>query len=242
MDSDDLVAPQSLAWADEELKRNPSLKVIRYYCRRVDENVDAKKLLTENYAPALPQAPTAFSLFVKRKHLLDNNISFNQKMAYGEDTLWVFEVNFLAGDSNVVDGGKVNYFYRKREGSAMQTSNPETKRKHLQSMEVMLDVYEQMLAKRQNSLTEAQKQHLRKRIDWSVQNVLFDSLRALSGADRKELFARVACKQHSLNWGRLSTRYGLNNLLVNLFGLPLKYKAYYNMIGRIISLKSREEN
>lgn len=235
VDSDDLVAPQSLVWADEEFKRNPNLKVLRYYNRRVDEKANIAKLLLETYPPALAQAPTAISLIVRRQHLLENNISFNQSMTYGEDTLWVFEVNFLAGDNYVADGGKVNYFYRKRAGSAMQMRNAETKLKHLQSMEEMLNVYEQILSERQNCLTEAQKQHLCKRIDWSVQNVLFDSLRALPYTERKELFDRLAYKQHSLNWGRLSTKYGLNNFLVNLVGLPLKYKPYYHLMGLIFS-------
>lgn len=235
VDPDDLIAPQSLAWADEKLKRNPNLKVIRYYRHLVEENVDASKLLSQIYTPETPQAPTAISLIVDRNHLMENNITFNQVMAYGEDTLWVFLVKFLTGDENIGDGGKVNYFYRVRKGSAMQTRNAESKRKHLKSMETMLGEYERILNERGSLLGDAKRWHLQTRIDWSVQNVLFDSLIVLPKAERKELFDKTAYKQRSLNWGRLSTRYGLSNLLVDIIGLPLKYKPYYTLMGWLIS-------
>lgn len=236
VDPDDLIASESLFWATEILKQKPYLKSIRYYNLRIAENIDPIKLLSKVHAPKTPQAPTAFSLIVNRKHLMDNNITFNQSMSYGEDTLWVFNVNFLAGNEYVADGGKVNYFYRVREGSAMQTRNTDSRIKHLKSMETMLTEYERILIERESQLTGAQIRHLRKRIDWSVQNVLFDSLQTLQKAEQRELFNRVAYKQYTLNWGRLSTRYGIKPLLVNIIGLPLKYKIYYNIIGGLMSL------
>lgn len=157
-------------------------------------------------------------------------------MAYGEDTLWVFDVNFLAGDECVGNCNKVNYYYRVRQGSAMQTRTADSKVKHMQSMETMLGVYERMLLDRGDILTEAQRKHLRKRIDWSVQNVLFDSLIATSYNEQRELFNRVAHRQHAVNWGRLSIRFGMKNFIVNLIGLPLKYRLYYSFLARLFSM------
>ncbi len=232
---DDMVAPQSLAWADDELKKNPQLKVIRYYNRRVPENIDSRELLNQQYTPELPQTATAYSLIVNRKHLMDNCISFNPKMAYGEDTLWVFEVNFLAGDDCVGDGGKVNYFYRIRQGSAMRSRNAQARERHLSSMEAMLGVYEQILSEKRDLLTEKQQKHLQKRIDWSVQNVLFDALIGTTREEQGLIYGRVANRQQSLNWGKISPRYGIKNLIVNLVGLPLKYQPYYRVMGWIFS-------
>lgn len=239
VDSDDIIAPQSLEWAESELKKNPQLKVLRYYNRRIPELVDAYELLRKQYTPVLPQTATAFSLIVNREYLMANNIIFNKSMAYGEDTLWVFEVNFLAEDEYICDGGHVNYFYRIRNGSAMQTRNAESKQKHLTSMETMLMEYEKILAEKRNHLTATQKNHLLKRIDWSVQNVLFDSLMVLPKDERQSVFNRVAHRQKSINWGRLSPGYGLKNLLLNLLGLPLKYKSYYALMGWLFSLVKR---
>lgn len=231
VDSDDIVATESLEWANTEIRKNPLVKIIRYYHLRVPENVDRETLLKKQYTPNVPQSTTAFSYIVKRKHLQDNGITFNESMSYGEDTLWTFEVNFLAGEENVCDGGRVNYFYRVREGSAMQTRNAKTKLKHLSSMETMLDVYERILREKENILTPVQKCNLRKRIDWSVQNVLFDSLLILPNDEQRNVFERVAYKQNALNWDKLSVHHGSKNLLINLIGLPLKYRIYFNLMG-----------
>lgn len=123
-------------------------------------------------------------------------------MFYGEDTLWAFEVNFLAGKEYVCDGGQVNYFYRVREGSTMQTRNAKTKLKHLSSMETMPGFYERILLEKENILTPAQKYNLHKRIDWSVQNVLFDSLLILPNDEQRNVFERVAHRQNALNWDK----------------------------------------
>lgn len=118
----------------------------------------------------------------------------------------------------------------------MRTRNNESKRKHLTSMKTMLGVYETMLREKGDLLSLGQRCHLQKRVDWSVQNILFDSLLILSKDEQQDLYRYVAKKQKSLNWGKLSIHYGLKNFMVNLIGLPLKYRLYYALIGRVLDL------
>lgn len=92
-----------------------------------------------------------------------------------------------------------------------------------------------MIIDRADNLTPDQLHHLEKRIDWSVQNVLFDSLLVKSKDERRSVYRHVAHRQKSLNWDKLSLRYGKNNFIVNCIGLPLKYKPYYNFMAWLFS-------
>lgn len=121
------------------------------------------------------KASTAVNYVISRMYLLNHKILFDNTIAYGEDTLWVFWINFFHGHfTYCLDP---IYFYRQRVGSAMHSKSEDRHLKHLNSMMAMLQAYQKALTHYGDSLSAVEQNHLQHRIYWSVQNILFDAIR-----------------------------------------------------------------
>lgn len=81
----------------------------------------------------------------KRAYLLENGISFNIKLNYGEDYLWAFQTKYRK-HSSIFTRAPL-YIYRKRQGSAMNSLNLEKNKKHMQDMIELYKIYNQEIVR-----------------------------------------------------------------------------------------------
>lgn len=218
---------------------NTSCAILSIKRRNVNEKQaysadDIIKLQNED----LPQngVNTAFNYIVSREYLIKNNIGFKEGMSYGEDTLWCFHVNFY-NTLPVLHINQSLYFYRLRMGSAMRTKGIEMKKKHLESMRMMLETYQNIY--KSSSITNEQRQHIKARIDWTVQNVCFDAVRL----GKKECDSVInnlrVCGfyPYSFNRNRYSLKYGIKNFIINILACPLKFSWYLKFANFILGKK-----
>lgn len=179
------------------------------------------------------KASTAVNYVISRMYLLNHKILFDNTIAYGEDTLWVFWINFFHGHfTYCVDP---IYFYRQRVGSAMHSKSEDRHLKHLNSMMAMLQAYQKALTHYGESLSAVEQNHLQYRIYWSVQNILFDAIR-VDESIRKDILKRLISDKlypYPILWNRLSLKYGFKNIIINLLCLFFPYKWYYNIVSYI---------
>lgn len=183
------------------------------------------------------KASTAVNYVISRMYLLNHKILFDNTIAYGEDTLWVFWINFFHGHfTYCLDP---IYFYRQRVGSAMHSKSEDRHLKHLNSMMAMLQAYQKALTHYGDSLSAVEQNHLQHRIYWSVQNILFDAIR-IDKKSRHDLLNNLIKEglyPYPILWGRLSLNYGINNLLINIFCLLFPYKWYYQLVSDLLGSK-----
>lgn len=198
---------------------------------------DKKNTTSLHIVPTYHTASVAWNYIVSSSYLKKNKIKFDTSMAYGEDTLWVFWINFFHGHfTYCID--KL-YFYRQRVGSAMHSKSEDRHLKHLNSMMAMLQTYQNALTHYGNSLSVVEQNHLQHRIYWSVQNILFDAIR-IDKRSRHELLnnlIREGLYPYPILWGHLSFKYGINNLLINIFCLLFPYKLYYQLVSDLLGSK-----
>lgn len=177
---------------------------------------------------------TAINLIVRRDYLEKHKISFDTSLRYGEDTLWVFWVMFFKPRIKYV--ANAIYKYRIHPSSAMHTQRTSEKTKRqMDSAMGMTMTYDKALADYKHLLDENEVTHLINRRNWSTQNVLMYAL--ISGKEaRKEALKQLKEKgfyPYPILWNRLSVKFGLKNLVINLFCLPFPIKPLYHLLGRI---------
>jgi glycosyltransferase len=178
------------------------------------------------------RASTAVDYIVSRDYLIRHKIRFDRSITYGEDTLWVFWLHFFKGVFRNLSN--CFYFYRQRPGSAVHSTAKDRHVKHLKSMQAMLATYQRALNEYGDRLSEAERSHLKHRIYWSIQNVLFDALHA-APEERSHILNELTTTgfyPYPVLWGRLSLKYGWKNLAMNLISLFFPFKSYYLSICR----------
>ena len=183
---------------------------LRVESRTINDNTqfinDIKITTSLHIVPAYHTASVAWNYIVSSSYLKKNKIEFDTSMAYGEDTLWVFWINFFHGHfTYCID--KL-YFYRQRVGSAMHSKSEDRHLKHLNSMMAMLQAYQKALTHYGDSLSAVEQNHLQYRIYWSVQNILFDAIR-INKSTRKNILKKLISDKlypYPILWNRLSLK------------------------------------
>lgn len=179
---------------------------------------------------------TAVDFIISSGFLKKNKILFDTSISYGEDTLWVFWVNFFPGKIHYLTN--IVYRYRQRSGSAMHIYDDARNLKHLKSMQVMLKAYNRALSEYGDELSIEMSTHLRYRAYWSVQNILFDAL-YLRSAEREMIVNELINDgnyPYPVLWDRIELKDGIKNFIVNLIALPFPFRWYYRAIGGFYSL------
>jgi hypothetical protein len=182
---------------------------------------------------------TAVNLIVKRKYLLEHDINFDSNLGYGEDIMWVFWVYLFEGPHREISN--VFYYYRQQSGSVMHNMNH---KKHLDNMYKMILSFQDALNKYGDHLPEHKCKEIKTRIEWSVQNVLFDAMRLEKPIRKQTLQTLIAdgLYPYPILWSRLSVHYGIKNLLTTLAGLFIPCKLYYYTMGCIFDIIRRLKN
>lgn len=111
----------------------------------------------------------------RRQYLIDNGIIYNKDLAYGEDYLWAFQVNYrkhigLETKSEI-------YYYRQRQGSAMHTKSEEKKRRHQKDLWTLAKIYcEEYERCKKESLPKSVLKEVNRRIRLCTQSVILDAI------------------------------------------------------------------
>lgn len=243
IDSDDFIAPNSLVLITHILdcKKYDIVSIKRKTVQEQQKYTREEVLSLQKQVMRQKGANTAINYIVKRKYLLDNEIYFNEKMAYGEDHLWCFWINFFIS-MEIPRISETIYFYRLRSGSAMHDISTAAKDRHFQSMMVMLGDYRKTLNRYENKYDEVKISNLRHRISWTVDNVLMDAVR-MPQQRCHEIYRQLNSQgliNYKLNYNRLSLNSGFKGFLISLISLPIRIKPYYillNFIFRKLKLK-----
>ena len=132
IDSDDYIKNNILSSIYQTILDQGTIG-LRVESRTINDNTqfinDIKITTSLHIVPAYHTASVAWNYIVSSSYLKKNKIEFDTSMAYGEDTLWVFWINFFHGHfTYCID--KL-YFYRQRVGSAMHSKSEDRHLKHL---------------------------------------------------------------------------------------------------------------
>lgn len=174
---------------------------------------------------------------VSRKFLQNHAITFEPGISHQEDTLWMFWIDFFKAKS--IYTAKQIYAYRIRANSAMHNRSKENRLKYFKGMLAMLQAYQKALTHYGDSLSVIEQNHLQHRIYWSVQNILFNAIR-IDKRSRHDLLNNLIKEglyPYPILWRRLSLKYGINNLLINIFCLLFPYKWYYQLVSGLLGSK-----
>lgn len=107
------------------------------------------------------------------------------------------------------------------------------KAEHFKCTLILLDEYRLFRKNHGDKLPEKNLRHLNECIHWSTANVLQD---ALTIDKQTALSTLTHVKEdglypYPLLWRRLTLKYGIRCLIVNLMNLPLKYEVYYHFMA-----------
>lgn len=162
----------------------------------------------------------AFSTIVKRTILIENQITFCEELAYGEDYLWSFLVNLFAEEKIFVSE---IYGYRKSLNSAMRTSNKEKVVRRCQDMITLAEQY-RIIGNRYDI-------DVKKRVSMSIQSILFDSI--FFQLDRKCVKGFLTDMKgkklypYSIMWEHIIPNTSLSHTLINYFTLLLPIEPVF---------------
>lgn len=124
----------------------------------------------------------------RRQYLIDNDITYHHELAYGEDYLWAFQVNYRKHIGLETDA-KI-YFYRQRQGSAMRGKSTGKQIRHKNDMYKLALIYKQEYCRCQKEgLPKKVLKEIKNRIHLCVQSVVLDLVKLSSS--KEELKAEL---------------------------------------------------
>lgn len=241
VDSDDFIKENVLLNLIIFMDKNPSDCYTPDFCN-VDERTDLqqlagsttkfKRIEHSQWRQGRHYSYTWLHI-ISRKFLLSHNIKFKVGVTHQEDTLWVFWLNIFKCTYCYTD--EIIYAYRQRATSAMHNWD---KQDYLDSMIALTDTYKDVLDKFCDKLSLDECDKIKIRIQQSVQNELFCSMLMDKQVRMQILQTLIAdgLYPYPILWSRLSVRYGIKNLLINLVGLFIPCKLYYYSMGYIFDI------
>ena len=142
VDPDDYIAPNCLGKLVSALdENNADLITFDYF------NVEEESSFKEVKASEIKIEPQVgyrakgggWQYICRRQYLIDNAIIYNKDLAYGEDYLWAFQINYrkhvgLETKSEV-------YYYRQRQGSAMHSKTEQRKKRYIEDLQKLALIY-----------------------------------------------------------------------------------------------------
>jgi glycosyltransferase involved in cell wall biosynthesis len=241
VDSDDFIKENVLDSLIQFMDKNPCDCYMLDFCK-VNESVEQNKFVydTEEFHridSSQWQQGRRYNYtwirIISRDFLQSNEIKFNVDVTHQEDTLWVFWLSINHCSYCYTD--QVVYAYRQRLTSAMHQVNHND---YFNSMIALTNTYKEALDKYQDKITASEQRHIKLRLYWSTQNVLFFAMRMTKPIRKQTLQTLIAdgLYPYPILWSRLSVHYGIKNLLINLIGLFIPCKYYYYFMGYIFDI------
>lgn len=120
----------------------------------------------------------------RRAYLEEHKIAFNGNLAYGEDYLWAFQINYRK-HIGLVTSAPI-YHYRQRAGSAMHSRSREKQLRHMNDMHRLALIYgEEYKRCQREELPKCILKEVKRRQALCIQSVLLDAVQFYK--DKKEL-------------------------------------------------------
>lgn len=246
IDGDDYIEPNVLGGL-YKYAESQNLDILNFSFNHVPDKTvysESIKMHSEKeFKPVLgdiAEQMVAANSFSRLEYIKSHNIFFKLGMRYGEDTMWAFRM--LLYDPKVKKIFNKIYNYRVRQGSSLHTKSPKAYQYWLDSMIMMLEIYNDLLDGDLENLSNKKIENIKQRRNWSIQNVLFGALR-LGENKRFEILAYLESNKqypYPILWNKISFKYGFKNFIVNLISLFFPIKSYYLFLGKVYdTLKNR---
>lgn len=195
---------------------------------------DIPQIDTINQKKSPPKA-SGCQYIARRDFLIQNQISFCEKLQYGEDYLWALRV-WLCGNSAVETSEKI-YFYRTRNNSAMSEKSREKTLRHIYSMINLAEEYRMLLSE---DWTKEKRREIEKRIPECTQAVLWDlALTNIGGVEECEIMNIMKQKQlypYKIQWKKLKPSDGFSHTMMNYASLLFPKEWYYFTVKKCVRM------
>lgn len=185
---------------------------------------------------------SACQYICRRAYLEEHNISFNGDLAYGEDYLWAFQINYRR-HVGLMTSAKI-YHYRQRTGSAMHSRNKEKQLRHMNDMHRLALIYgEEYKRCEEEELPKSILKEIKRRQALCIQSALLDAVRFYKS--KKELLDLLEeMKSEKLYpykwlWWHLFSSKIMCPVRVRILVLPFPMKRYVCFLNWLYRKKSK---
>ncbi|MBR1983308.1 MAG: glycosyltransferase family 2 protein [Clostridia bacterium] len=179
IDPDDYIAPNCLGKILSSLEeKNADLITFDYFNVEEDSkfNPEKKTEIEIKEQVGYSSKGGVWQYVVKRQYLLDNDIKYNTDLAYGEDYLWAFQINYRKHVG--LETNAEIYYYRQRQGSAMHSHTKEKQVRHKDNLHKLALIYREEYARcKRENLPKSVLKNIKRRIHLCVQSVVLDLVR-----------------------------------------------------------------
>lgn len=176
----------------------------------------------------------------RRAYLEEHNISFNGDLAYGEDYLWAFQINYRR-HVGLMTTAPI-YHYRQRLGSAMHGRSKEKKIRHMNDMQRLALIYgEEYERCQKEGLPKEVLDNIKKRRQLCTQSVILDLIQLAE--DKAEVKAKLKeLKEEGLYpypwmWWNLREKSIQASFKTKLFSLFFPMRWYVVFMNKIFQKK-----
>ena len=141
IDPDDMIAANCLGQIYMKLKEN-NADVFEFQYVNCKEEARFVSKPTEFHIDGYNKEGSSGSGWLsvcRTSYLQDNGIRWNEKLSYGEDYLWSFQVKYRKHTSIYTESAL--YIYRQRNSSAMHLRNKDKTEKHMNDMLCLHELY-----------------------------------------------------------------------------------------------------
>lgn len=241
VDPDDVIASNCFGKIYEELEKAQA-DIFEMQYKTCEEQYKFKPEVMEFYIDGMNKEGASGAVWdsvCRRGYLLENNIEFNEKLSYGEDYLWAFQVKYRKHKSLYTNTAL--YIYRQRENSAMHTGNPAKTRKHMEDMIELYNIYgEEAKRCKKANMGDVVLQNISRRQQLCMESALLCLMKLkLSKADiekkLKEL-EEVGAYPYKFMFWNLFGKETVNPLKVRLFTFLFPIKSYYLLLCSLCRL------
>ena len=169
----------------------------------------------------------------RRQYLKENQIVFNEELAYGEDYLWAFQVNYRKHVG--LKTAAPIYHYRQRSGSAMHSRNKEKQLRHMADMHRLALIYgEEYERCQKDALSKHILKEVRRRQALCIQSVLLDAVKIYkTKKELTELFKKLRSEElypYRWLWWHLFSSKIMCPLRIRILVLPFPMKWYVRFV------------
>ncbi len=237
VDPDDFVDANCIGGLINALKKSDADYLVMDYdsCTEKAKFIEREKQVYNIYInkKRTPRA-SGWVYIVKKELLLKNNISFEEKLTYGEDYLWALLV-WLYGEKYLVVENNI-YHYRNRSNSAMSTRTTEQMKKHVEGMLNLADIYSELLVK--ENWNKEKYHEIARRIPECSQVVLWDlALNKFSEEYNIKIFNQLKEKgyyPYKIKWSSLIPKGNYKQVIMDYLAVFFPCEMYYKMLKRVI--------
>ena len=241
IDPDDFISSNCFGFIIKSLNEY-SADILEINYKACPEESSFSPSKTDYYVDGVDRfgAGASACIYIASNQLLeDNQIRFNERLSYGEDYLWAFQLK-ATKHKNIVTNAFI-YNYRQRKGSAMNTKSFKKAQMHFDGMLLLGKEYEKEYCKgKQVNLNDKLLHNLIKRKDLCVQSALFDMLKMnLSTSEIKKQLSKLNENHmypYPIMWEHIKPNSTINHTLLAWFTLLFPCEWYYIMCFKIIRL------